>query len=78
MEDNHRDGGGRVEGFVHRQQLFGGGEGGRERRQLFEGDVGWQSRVQGQHGRDDAVGQQTLGLNTEEEEEEEEKIIIPN
>lgn len=64
MEDNDRGGGGRVEGFVHLQQLFGSGEGGRECRQLFECNVGWQSRVQGQHGRYDAVGQQAFWLNT--------------
>lgn len=65
VEDDHGDGGGRVEGFVHQQQLFGRGEGGRERRQLFEREVGGRGRVQGQHGRHDAVGQQTLELNTE-------------
>lgn len=65
VEDNHRGGGGRVEGFVHQQQLFCSGEGGREWRQFFECYVGWQSGVKGQHGRYDAVGQQALWLNTE-------------
>lgn len=64
MEDSHRHGGGRVEGCVHQQQLFGSGEGGRERRQLFESDVGRQSGVQGQHWRYDAVGQQAFWLYT--------------
>lgn len=65
MEDNHRDGGGRVEGSVHQQQLLGRGEGGRERRQLFDCNVGWQSGIQCQHGRYDAVGQQAFWLHTD-------------
>ena len=64
MEDSHRHGGGRVEGCVHQQQLFGSGEGRGERRQLFESDVGRQSGVQGQHWRYDAVGQQAFWLYT--------------
>lgn len=64
MEDDHRGGGGRVEGFVHQQQLFCSREGGRECWQFFECNVGWQSRVQGQHRRYDAVGQQAFWLYT--------------
>lgn len=68
MEDSHGDSGGRVEGFAHQQQLFGGREGGRERRQLLQRDVGRQSGVQGEHGRYDAVGQQTFRLNARNKE----------
>lgn len=64
MEDDHRGGRGRVEGFVQQQQLFGGREGGRECWQVFQCNVGWQSGVQCQHGRYDAVGQQAFWLST--------------
>lgn len=67
MEDNHRGSGGRVGGFAHQQQLLGGGEGRSERRQFFERNVGWQGRVQRQHGGYDAVGQQAFRLHTKKE-----------
>lgn len=62
MKDDHRGSGGRVGGFAHQQQLLCSGEGGRERRQLLEGNVGWQGRVQRQHGGHDAVGEQAFRL----------------
>lgn len=64
VKDDQGEAGRLVEGFVHEQQLFGSGEGGREGWQLFERNVGRQSRIQGQHGRDDAMGQQAFRLNT--------------
>lgn len=64
MEDNHRGSGGRVGGFAHQQQLLGGSKGRSERRQFFERNVGWQGRVQRQHGGYDAVGQQAFWLHT--------------
>lgn len=64
MKDNHRGSGGRVGGFAHQQQLLCSGEGGRECRQLLERNVGWQGRVQRQHGGYDAVGEQAFWLHT--------------
>lgn len=75
LEDDHRDRGGRLEGFVHEKQLFGGGQRGKEWRQLFECDVGWQSGLQGQHGRCDAVGQQAFWLHTEKRRDRKRKSM---
>lgn len=65
VEDDHRGGGGRLEGFAQREQLFGSRERLRERGQLFERDISRQSGLQSQHGGHDAVGQQTFWLHTE-------------
>lgn len=65
VEDYHRGGGGRLERFAQRENLFGSGEHPRECRQLFERDVGGQSGVQSQHGRHNAVGQETFWFHTE-------------
>lgn len=65
MKDNHGGSGGRVGGLAHQQQLLCSGEGGGECRQLLEGNVGWQGRVQRQHGGYDAVGQQAFWLDAE-------------
>ena len=78
VEDDHGHDGGRVEGFGDQLQLFGGGEGGGERRQLFEGHVGRQGGVQGQHGREDAVGQETFWLTTENKQRKNDIHPHPN
>lgn len=65
VEDHHRGGGGRLEGFAQREHLFGSGEHPRDCRQLFERDVGGQSGIQSQHGCHNAVGQQTFWFHTE-------------
>ena len=67
MEDDHRDGGGVLEGLGDQHQLLGGGEERRERRQILQRDVGRQRRVQSQHGRYDAVGEQAFWLHTAED-----------
>lgn len=76
VENDHRGGGGRLEGFAQREQLFGGRERLRERRQLFERDIGWQSRFQSQHGSHDAVGQQTFWLHTENDNKTQKKRFV--
>lgn len=75
VENNHRDGGGRLERFAQREQLFGSRERLRERRQFFERDISWQSGVQSQHWCHNAVGQQTFWLHTENDEKDTEKQI---
>lgn len=75
VEDDHRGGGGRLEGFAQREQLFGSRERLRERRKLFERDIGWQSGIQSQHGCHNAVGQQTFWLHTENRQKDTEKQI---